>query len=100
MSDAVNTTPDASEGNSPNGKPNPDLLWRIVGDEALLLDTASGNYFSLDPIGTEIWKRLNYGEAIDEIAPDIARRYGTDETRVRGDVDDLLIELRDAGAWL
>jgi hypothetical protein len=100
MSDEVSTTPDASAGNSPVGKPNPDLLWRIVGDEALLLDTASGNYFSLDPIGTEIWKRLNYGEAIDDIAPDIARRYGMDETQVREDVDDLLIELRDAGAWL
>jgi hypothetical protein len=78
---------------------NPDILWRVVGDEALLLDTISGNYFSLDPIATEIWVRLNNGEEADEIASAVSERYSIDAGRARDDISDLMRDLRDAGIW-
>jgi hypothetical protein len=78
---------------------NPDLLWRVVGGEALLLDTSSGDYFSLDPIGTEIWTRLNDGEAPEHISSLIAQRYAIDEAVARRDVADLISELHAANLW-
>ena len=77
----------------------PEVLCRVVGGEALLLDTASGHYFSLDPIGTEIWQQLTDGRGVDEIAADVAERHGAEVSRVRRDVLDLIDELRQAGLW-
>ncbi len=87
---------------APNASPaglNPDILWRVVGDEALLLDTISGNYFSLDPIATEIWTRLNEGDETEKIAVAVSERYSIDAGRARDDIADLLTDLRDAGIW-
>jgi hypothetical protein len=78
---------------------NPDILWRVVGDEALLLDTISGNYFSLDPIATEIWVRLNNGDEADRIASAVSERYSIEASRARDDIADLVKDLRDAGIW-
>ena len=78
---------------------NPDILWRVVGGEALLLDTISGNYFSLDPIATEIWMRLNKGDEPGQIAGAVSERYSIDAGRARGDIADLMNDLRDAGIW-
>ena len=78
---------------------NPDILWRVVGDEALLLDTISGNYFSLDPIATEIWVRLNNGDDADQIASAVSERYSIEAGRARDDIADLMKDLRDAGIW-
>ncbi len=80
-------------------RPSPDLLWRVVGEEALLLDTVSGNYFSLDPIATEIWVKLADGESPDRIATALSAKYSIDEDRARNDVDELVAEMRDADIW-
>lgn len=87
---------------APNASPaglNPDILWRVVGDEALLLDTISGNYFSLDPIATEIWVGLNKGDEPAQIAAAVGERYSIDAGRARADIADLMNDLRDAGIW-
>jgi hypothetical protein len=87
---------------APNASPaglNPDILWRVVGDEALLLDTISGNYFSLDPIATEIWVRLNKGDEPEGIAAAVSERYSIDAGRAREDIADLVKDLRAAGIW-
>jgi len=78
---------------------NPDILWRVVGDEALLLDTISGNYFSLDPIATEIWVRLTNGDETESIATRVSEKYSIDRGRAQDDIADLVKDLRDAGIW-
>lgn len=78
---------------------NPEILWRVVGDEALLLDTISGNYFSLNPVATEIWVGLNEGDDIDGIAGMLSERYSIDAGRARDDVAELVRDLQDAGIW-
>src|SRR4051794_5208507 len=76
-----------------------DVLFRVVDGEALLLDVRSGDYFSLDPLATEIWQRRNDGERLDEISSTIAARYSVDEARVRSDLEEFVAELRDARLW-
>jgi Coenzyme PQQ synthesis protein D (PqqD) len=85
--------------NATGSRPNPDVLWRVVGEEALLLDTVSGNYFSLDPIATEIWVKLTEGEPPEQIAAALSKKYSIEEDRARSDVDDLVSEMRDADIW-
>ena len=81
------------------GGPAPDVLCRVVGEEALLLDTRTGDYFALDPIGTEIWTKLAAGGRVEDVAVDIADRYGADTSTVRDDILELVDELRDARLW-
>jgi hypothetical protein len=78
---------------------NPNLIWRVVDGEAILLDTTTGYHFSLDPIGTEVWQSLQAGDSVDDIVARIARTYGTDESTVRSDVTEFMNELQSAKLW-
>jgi hypothetical protein len=80
-------------------KSNPNLIWRVVDGEAILLDTATGYHFSLDPIGTEIWQSLQASESIDDIVARIARTYAVDTKVVRADVAEFVNELQSARLW-
>ena len=40
------------------------VLFRDVGGEAVLLNTETGKYYGLDPVGTRMWALLNeHGQA-------------------------------------
>jgi hypothetical protein len=73
------------------------LVWRVVDGEALIVDLASGRFFSLDRVGTEVWTGLKNGLDLAQIVEAIATTYGIDEQTVRRDVDDLLDELSQEG---
>ncbi len=75
------------------------IIWSIVDGEAVLLDTLSGHYFSLNPLGTEIWQCLHQGEVLPQIVGTIASKYGVEEEIVRRDVSELIGELRAARLW-
>ncbi len=73
------------------------FVWRVVDGEALIVDLSSGAFFSLDPVGTEVWIRLKDGWDLPRIVEAIASKYGVDEQTVHGDVADLLDELSREG---
>jgi hypothetical protein len=73
------------------------FVWRIVDDEALIVDLESGGFFSLDRVGTEVWQGLQDGLDLAQIVDAIAGKYGVDEQTVRRDVSELLEELSREG---
>ena len=75
----------------------PSLTWRVVDREALIVDLQTGDYFSLNPIATDIWERLHVGQEPAEIATDLAAQYAMEADMVAADVGALLAQLRDAG---
>jgi len=75
------------------------IIWSIVDDEAVLLDTSSGHYFSLNPLATEIWKRLHRGDSINRIVATIADKYEVEEEVVKRDISELMGELQAAKLW-
>ena len=81
------------------GQQNPNVIWRVVDGEAILLDTTTGYHFSFDAIGTEIWEGLQQGSTLADIAASISSKYAMDEGVVRQDVSDFLAELRSAKLW-
>jgi len=70
-----------------------------VDGEAVLLDTSSGHYFSLNPLATEIWSHLQTGNSVPQIVSTIAGKYSVEEEIVRSDVSDLIGELQAAKLW-
>lgn len=35
--------------------PHPDVVWRLVEGEVVLLNVSSGQYYSLDEVGSRVW---------------------------------------------
>jgi len=75
------------------------LVWRIVDDEALILDLSTGVYFSLNPVGTEVWQGLQAGYSLSQIAAEIAHTYDMAEDAVREDVLHFAEDLKQAKLW-
>lgn len=73
------------------------LVWRVVDDEALIVDLDSGGFFSLDPIGTEIWQSLHEGLSVAQIVEAIVVKYGVDAPTAQQDVAELLDDLSREG---
>jgi hypothetical protein len=74
-------------------KTNEEIIWRVVDDEALILDTTSGYYFSMNGTATDIWCLLNEGKSIDEVAQTIAQQYEIDAETAKNDVRELIANL-------
>ncbi len=78
---------------------NPHLVWNTFDREATILDVSSGDYFSLNPVATEIWQALHNGQTPEEIAAQLAQKYEVEPATIRTDIDDLLSELRQTKLW-
>jgi hypothetical protein len=73
--------------------PHPDVLFREIDQECVLLDLGSGTYFGLNEVGTRIWNLLREGRSEDDIVQMIAEEYDSDAGTIRADVRRLLSEL-------
>ena len=74
-------------------QPHPDVLFREIDNECVLLDLGSGTYFGLNEVGTRIWNLLREGLPEDAIVRTIAEEYEGDAVTIRADVRRLLSEL-------
>ena len=64
----------------------PQVMSRLVGEETVLLDLASGMYFGLDGVGQRIWEAVNAGHSLGETAALIAAEYEVDAAQAQADV--------------
>lgn len=75
----------------------PQVMSRLVGDETVILDLASGIYFGLDGVGKRIWEVLKDGNSLGQIAAVIADEYEVDDARAKADVIEFANELLSRG---
>ena len=54
----------------------PDVVYENFGDEVILLNLISGNYYSLNPVGMAYWELLSQGAPVHEVAELAASVYG------------------------
>ena len=73
------------------------MVFTRAGDSALLLDPASGNYFSLTDVGARIWELCDGEHTLDEIADELAGEYDAPAETIRADARELLDELAAEG---
>jgi hypothetical protein len=67
---------------------------REFAGELVILDMAGGRYFSLDDVGTRVWRGIERGQTPRAIVDDIVREYAAEPERALLDVmalaDDLV----------
>src|SRR5258708_12915933 len=68
----------------------PDVLFRLVGDEAVLLNLKTELYLGLDPVGTRIWHVLKDAPSIQAAYDTLLAEYEVEPQRLHPDLDEFL----------
>ena len=76
-----------------------DVLAADVGGEVVLMSVAHGQYYGLDPVASDVWRRIAMPIAIRELCASLADEYEGDRAAIERDVLDLLARL-DADGFL
>jgi hypothetical protein len=69
------------------------VLAQLELPHAILLDTASGDYYDLNATGTELLRAMLAGGDLDAAVAAIVARFDVDSARARADAEALLAEL-------
>jgi hypothetical protein len=80
-----------------SARPSPDVIFRDLNGEAVLLDFGTGRYFGLNPVGTRVWTLLTEGAAVSAIVGIIGAEFDAPLDEIAADVEGLLSELTARG---
>jgi hypothetical protein len=70
------------------------VLWRELDGEAVLLNPEAGSSYTLNRVGTLIWKMLDGKHTPDDIATAICQLYKVEHEQALQDVANILADLR------
>lgn len=74
-----------------------DVAAKVIDGEAILINLASGNYYSMDEVGAKIWELIETGASVDELVASIVPLYDVAEKEARGDIERLVETLVEEG---
>ena len=77
--------------------PSDDVVFREFEGEAIVLDTASGIYFGLDPVGTRIWQLITSDCDLRTVFDTVLAEYEVSPQQLERDLLALITELTDRG---
>jgi hypothetical protein len=72
---------------------SPQVINETIDGEAIMINLATGSYYSLDRVGGDVWSLLEAALPVDDIVAELSRRYEATEDDIRRGVDDLLERL-------
>jgi hypothetical protein len=76
---------------------DPELTWRLLDGDAVIVSPASGEIRVLNHVGTEIWQLLANGRSPAHIQQTIATQYNLPPTQAAQDLDAFLDDLAARG---
>jgi hypothetical protein len=74
-----------------------DVIFRVLGDEAVILNLSTQIYFGLDSVGTRIWQLISEDAPSEKIVETLSAEYEVEENQLRQDFDKLIRQLSDKG---
>ena len=75
----------------------PQVMSRLVGDETVLLDLASGHYFGVDGVGKLIWESVSDGKTLAETVDAIVDEFDVEKSQAEADVSAFASQLVERG---
>jgi hypothetical protein len=77
--------------------PHPDVVWREVDGEVVLLNVVTGQYFGLDAVGSQVWILLqsagSKGVNLDTLCSLVSSQFEVDPGTAERDLTTLINEL-------
>ncbi len=78
--------------------PHPDVVWRLVDGEVVLLNVTSGLYYSLDPVGSRVWALVPAeGTSLGTLRDSLVTEYDAPGDQIDRDLAALFTQLIDTG---
>jgi len=74
-----------------------EVIFRVLGDEAVILNLATSRYFGLNSVGTRLWQLIAEHESEEKVIEAFLAEYEVEETQLRQDMDDLIQQLMQKG---
>jgi hypothetical protein len=78
-------------------RPHPDVIWREVDGEVVLLNVATGQYFGLDAVGSQVWILLqsmgSQGANLETLCNLVKGEFEVDSATAEHDLTALLNDL-------
>jgi len=71
----------------------PDVVFRQLDDEAVLLDLKSGKYFGLNEVGARVWQLVAETRALADILETLAAEYQEERSVLQRDLLEIAGEL-------
>lgn len=72
---------------------HPQVINEMIDGEAIMINLASGSYYSLDTVGGEVWALLEKSLSVDDIVRQLSYRYEASDEVIRSAVESLLEQL-------
>lgn len=72
---------------------HPQVINEMIDGEAIMINLASGSYYSLDTLGAEIWGLVEKSLSADDIVVELRRRYDAPASEIDSAVRDLLEQM-------
>lgn len=77
--------------------PHPDVVWREVDGEVVLLNVVTGQYFGLDSVGSQVWMLLQSagpkGLNLQGLCGLVTAQFEVDSATAERDLSTLISEL-------
>jgi hypothetical protein len=70
-----------------------DVVAKVMDGEAVIINLATGTYYSMADVGAAIWSMIESGRRLDEIVAALAQRYDMELSTIQADVLRLADEL-------
>lgn len=71
-------------------KTNPNVIFTVVDDQAILLDQETGKYYSLNAVGTRIWVLLEEHGQIEKVFEQILAEFDVEPDRLKEDLERIM----------
>ena len=71
----------------------PDVLFRLAGEEAVLLNLNTERYLGLNLVGTRMWSVLSSASSIQAAYDELLREYEVEPAQLRADLEEFIDQL-------
>jgi hypothetical protein len=68
----------------------PDVLFRTISDEAVLVNLKTGMYLGLNQVGTRMWSALNAADSVQAAYDELLGEYEVEPSELRRDLQDFV----------
>lgn len=69
------------------------VTWKPLGEKIVAVKVDSGEYYTMNEASSLIWRGINDGKTVDEIAVLISQEYDNDDTEsIKKDIEEQISE--------
>lgn len=72
---------------------SPEVMYRGLGEETVILNLASGAYYGLNPVATRMWSLLADHGDVEKAVDQLTREYDVGRNRLEADLHTFLDQL-------